>query len=204
MTQRKLIDAIDGINIYQNDLNLVRNQWFNDNLINYKIALMKEELSFEDILIVDAIGYAMLMLYGSEDILEPLEAKNYKHIICVMNDNDNFSVAGSGKHWTMAYFNIPTKKVYIYDSIGSLYAIYMEETVKKFNEYFNIQFKHIISKCPRQMNTIDCGPHVLCNIYAVHKLITSKAEKFDVLEEVTTPEKIRKELYERLTSLKKE
>ena len=203
MSHKKLIDAIDGINIYQSDVNLIESQWFNDNLINYKIALMKEELPFDDILVVDAMGFAILSLYGSEEILEPLDAKNYKHIICVMNDSDDFRRLNSGKHWTMMYFNVAKKKVYVYDSTGDTIFPYMKSAIKKFDEYFSFTFKQITGKCPRQTNCIDCGPHVLCNIYAVHKLITSKAEKYDELECLTTPEKIRKELYDRLYPLTK-
>ena len=194
----KHLSEINGIDIYEEDFNLIDHSWFNDNLINYEIQNMIQEKDCEKILIIDAVQFILLKFQPIEDLLDCLDGKKYKHIISVINDVDNNDKPGGGEHWSLAYFNINEKKCFYYDSVGYKSLFVIKDIVEKMSKYFDIQFKTVVGKCYQQQNGIDCGPCVLINIHALQSLIFNNKNSFGELQNEFTPIEMRNKIKQRI------
>ncbi|BFU23727.1 Ulp1 protease family catalytic domain containing protein [Entamoeba histolytica HM-1:IMSS-B] len=195
------ISTIGDVTLYSCDEKLVKNGWFNDNLICYQIEYIKKEFPLKGILIIDPLGFVLLSLGDEKQLLNDLNAKEYHHIIITVNDLTDNNTVNNGSHWTLLYIDILSKIGYYYDSVPSHSTFHAEILLNKISLYFGFPIAFHKAHCPLQTNGFDCGPHVLANIYAICTLLSDNSHDFEVLHPHYTASEIRSLVYSEIHHL---
>lgn len=191
------------------DLSIIRNnEWINDSIITFWFEYL-ERVKYKDLRSrVSFIGTEVAQLIKSADsyysstksvvssILDSMSLPDKELILIPLNDHSSRSMTAGGSHWTLiAITRTPERpQTFRFSHIDSMDS--------DQNQYAAHQIYHVLcevltfspqtvnrSQCTRQLNSYDCGIHVMANADAVCRQVLMRDQ--GTLSAIADQRKIR-------------
>ena len=161
--------------IRSTDYNLLfSREWINDNIIEFWFEYMNNHLfkNYQEHLLCIGPSMSHLIkfteLQDVQTILQPLQIENKKLLLMPINDN-SYSEAAGGSHWSLLVLYVPTRTFEHYDS--SMYSnniCHAKQVASKLNKLLHgNSLDLVIMQCSQQEDSYNCGIHLICNSKAV-------------------------------------
>lgn len=192
-------------------------RWLNDNIIAFWFEYLEYEMykNYSDSIALISPQVTQYIKCGQpEDVnimVQPLELHRKLLVFLAINDCTAQSSPG-GSHWSLLMYNGLNKTFEHYDShSGSVNRLQAENIATVLLPYLFYGSKHIPEEplvyekeCTQQVNSYDCGVHVICNTEALCRIFCHKDPRH-ISEIVTTRvvHEARGELKKLIYSLRK-
>ena len=155
---------------------LLTREWINDNLIEFWLEYLYNELfkNYQDKLLCigPSMSHLIKLTNDHQDVqafLQPLEIDCKELVLIPINDN-SYSESAGGSHWSLLVLYVASRKFEHYDSsINSNNVYHAKKIASKLNKLLhgNINLDLVIMTCNQQEDSYNCGIHVICNAKAV-------------------------------------
>uniref|UniRef100_A0A7C8Z2M2 Ubiquitin-like protease family profile domain-containing protein n=1 Tax=Opuntia streptacantha TaxID=393608 RepID=A0A7C8Z2M2_OPUST len=191
----------------RSDLDILSGPYFlNDRIIEFYFSYLSSTYRSDDILLVPPSIAFWLQNYPDEEsfkaFIEPLSLSTKNMIYFPVNNNEDFTLAEGGSHWSLLVFYREANVFVHHDSFqGSncSYAKRLYKSVALFVASPDSETRYLEQECsPQQQNGYDCGlfviaiARVLCSWYMGGGSVDSDDLWFSVVKEQVTPSAVLK------------
>lgn len=168
--------------LYLSDVNLLKGPyWLNDQIISFYFEYLEKEIfpEFSDRFLFVSPEVTQCIKFSPEDVamfLEPLRAHDKDFLFFALNDNFQVERAG-GSHWSLLVYSRPENTFFHYDSsYGSnhQHSAMLENILMRALAVPHAEYKE--ATCSQQLNSYDCGIHVLCTVDLLCRMAVQRGE----------------------------
>lgn len=191
----------------RSDLDIFSGPYYlNDRIIEFYFSYLSSTYPSDDILLVPpSIAFWLQNCPDDESLkafVEPLNLSTRKMIFFPVNNNEDFTLAEGGSHWSLLVFYREANVFVHHDSFrGSnrLYGRRLYKSVALFAASSDSQTRYLEQECsPQQQNGYDCGlfviaiARVLCSCYTSGETVDSHDLWLSVLKQQVIPSAVSK------------
>ncbi|GLJ13047.1 hypothetical protein SUGI_0204050 [Cryptomeria japonica] len=151
----------------KSDLKILRGPYhLNDRIIEFYFCYLSNSISPTINFVAPSVSFWILNVPDVDSIklfVDPLKLPEKELVLFPINDNENFSLAEGGTHWSLLVYDRKKNVFEHYDSssINKSYARKLFTNIKDFMGPSSASATFIEHFTPRQRNGHDCGLYVL-------------------------------------------
>ncbi|XP_049802855.1 sentrin-specific protease 8-like [Schistocerca nitens] len=171
MARDQVVLSFHDTLLHRSDIELLTGPyWLNDTLISFYFEYLQRVLlvNQKDYLFIGPEVTQCLKVLPFEEInvfLDPLNAKEYKYIFLALNDSGIVETTG-GTHWSLLVYCKLEDTFFHFDSASGFNICHAKVLADGLSKYFSPIAKSVFIEVPslQQINSYDCGVHLLCNV----------------------------------------